>query len=200
MLVRRRGHSPPHALPTAAPDVAARARRVDDRILVGAATKGDLDAFEGLVRRYQAPVYRVALRMLGSDADAQDATQDTFVRAWQALGHFRGESSAGTWLYRIVTRRSLDVLAARRHAAVLDDRQPARAGDPAVAAELRQRLQAVTRELAALPPDQRAALVLREFEGLPYEQIAEILDTTIPAIKGRIHRARLCILQHTADW
>jgi RNA polymerase sigma-70 factor, ECF subfamily len=196
MLVCRRGHSPP----TAALDFAARARRIDDRILVGAATTGDLDAFERLVRRYQAPVYRVALRMLGSDADAQDATQDTFVRAWQALGHFRGESSVGTWLYRIVTRRSLDVLAARRHAAVLDDRQPARAGDPAVAAELRQRLQAVTRELAALPPDQRAALVLREFEGLPYEQIAEILDTTVPAIKGRIHRARLSVLQHTGDW
>lgn len=173
---------------------------VDDGILVRAATTGDLDAFETLVRRYQAPVYRVALRMLGSDADAQDATQDTFVRAWQSLGRFRGESSVGTWLYRIVTRRSLDVLAARRHAAVLDDRQPARAGDPAAAAEQRHRLQAVTRELAALPPDQRAALVLREFEGLPYEQIAEILDTTIPAIKGRIHRARVSVLKHTRDW
>src|SRR5215212_2279800 len=104
---------------------------VDDRILVRGARAGDLDAFETLVRRHQASVYRVALRMLASDADAQDVTQDTFVRAWQALRRFREQSAVGTWLYRIVTRRSLDVLAARRHATVLDDRQPAHDGDPA---------------------------------------------------------------------
>ena len=173
---------------------------VDDRILVQAAKAGDLDAFETLVRRYQGAVYRVALGLLGSDADAQDVTQDTFVRAWQALGRFRGDSAVGTWLYRIVTRRCLDLLAARRPTAALEERHAAAAGDPAVAAEQRERLHAVTRELAALPADQRAALVLREFEGLSYEQIADVLDTMVPAIKGRIHRARLTILKQTAAW
>lgn len=173
---------------------------VDDRVLVEAARAGDLDAFETLVRRYQAPVYRIALRMLASEADAQDVTQDTFVRAWQALERFRGDSAVGTWLYRIVTRRCLDLLSARRPAAALDERHPAVGGDPATTVEQRQRLRAVTREIAALPPDQRAALVLREFEGLPYEQIAEVLDTTVPAIKGRIHRARLTILKQAAPW
>jgi RNA polymerase sigma-70 factor, ECF subfamily len=173
---------------------------VDDHILLGAARAGDLDAFEVLVRRYQAPVYRVALRMLASDADAQDVTQETLMRAWQALGRFRGDSAVGTWLYRIVMRRSLDLLAARRRTATLDERQPAPRGDPAVATEQRHRFAAVARELAALPPDQRAALVLREFEGLPYEEIAQVLDATLPAVKGRIHRARLTILKHTAEW
>lgn len=173
---------------------------VDDHILLQAARDGDLDAFETLVRRYQTPVYRVALRMLASEADAQDVTQDTFVRAWQALGRFRGDSAVGTWLYRIVMRRSLDVLSARRPTGKLDERQPAHRGDPAVATEQRHRFAAVTRELAALPADQRAALVLREFEGLTYDRIAEVLDTTLPAVKGRIHRARLTILKQTAEW
>jgi RNA polymerase sigma-70 factor (ECF subfamily) len=173
---------------------------VDDRILVGAAQAGDLDAFAELVRRYEGPVFRVALRMLASHADAQDVSQDTFVRAWQALGRFRSDSAVGTWLYRIVTRRCLDVLAARRPTAVLDDRHPADGDDPAASAEQRERLRAVARELAALPADQRAALVLREFEGLPYEQIAKVLDTTVPAIKGRIHRARLTVLKRTTTW
>ncbi len=83
--------------------------QVDDRILVQAAQDGDLDAFEALVRRHQPGVYRVAWRMLGSDADAQDATQQTFVRAWRALPRFRHDSVLTTWLYRIVTRRCLDL-------------------------------------------------------------------------------------------
>lgn len=69
---------------------------VDDRILVQAAQDGDVDAFAALVRRYQAAVYRVALRMLGSEADAQDAAQESFVRAWRGLGRFRSESAVRT--------------------------------------------------------------------------------------------------------
>jgi RNA polymerase sigma-70 factor (ECF subfamily) len=84
---------------------------VDDRILVQAAQDGDLDAFEALVCRHQPAVYRVALRMLVSEADAQDATQETFVRAWRALPSFRHDSALTTWLYRIVTRRCLDLIA-----------------------------------------------------------------------------------------
>lgn len=87
--------------------------QANDRILVQAAQDGDLDAFEALVRRHQAAVYRVAFRMLRSEVDAQDATQDTFVRAWRGLERFRRESAVSTWLYSIVTRRCLGVIAAR---------------------------------------------------------------------------------------
>ena len=173
---------------------------VDDRVLVEAAQAGDLDAFETLVRRYQAPVYRIALRLLHSSADADDATQDSFLRAWRSLARFRGDSAVQTWLYRIVTRRCFDLLAARRPSEILDESHIDAGSDPAATVEQRERLHAVTRHIGALPPDQRAALVLREFEGLSYQQVAEVLDTTVPAIKGRIHRARLTILKATATW
>ncbi len=174
--------------------------QVDDRILVQAAQDGDLDAFEALVRRYQPAVYRVALRMLGSEADAQDATQETFLRAWRALPRFRHDSALTTWLYRIVTRRCLHLIAARRPTDALNDTHPDPRLDPVHTAEQRERLQAVTRAIAQLPGDQRAALILREFEGLSYDQVADALNTSVPAIKGRIHRARLAVLQHTTGW
>jgi len=173
---------------------------VDDRILVGAAQSGDLDAFEMLVRRYHAPVYRIALRLLGSSADADDVTQDTFLRAWRSLARFRGDSSFATWLYRIATRRCFDLFAAHRPTQTLDEEQHGPSVDPASTIEQRERLRAITQQIQALPPDQRAALVLREFEGLRYEDIADVLETTVPAIKGRIHRARLALLKETTAW
>lgn len=173
---------------------------VDDRILLSAARDGDLDAFEALVRRHQPAVYRVALRMLGADADAQDATQETFVRAWRGLRRFRGDSAVSTWLYRIVTRRCLDLIAARRPTRELEQAELYANDDPAQTAEQRARLRGVTRAIAGLPGEQRAALVLREFEGLSYEEIAEALHTTVAAVKGRIHRARVAVLTQTTEW
>jgi len=173
---------------------------VDDRILLQAAQDGDLDAFAVLVHRHQAAVYRVALRMLGSDADAQDATQETFVRAWRGLGRFRGESAVSTWLYRIVTRRCLDLIARRRPTENLQDVELETVVNPADSTEQRERLRAVTRAIAALPDEQRAALVLREFEGLSYDEVAAALDTSVAAVKGRIHRARLGVLKQTTAW
>ena len=173
--------------------------QVNDRILLQAAQDGDPDAFEALVRRHQAAVYRVAFRMLGSEVDAQDATQDTFVRAWRGLERFRRESAVSTWLYRIVTRRCLDVISARRPIEDLKIERDAGV-DPADTAEQRERLRAVTRAIAGLPGEQRAALVLREFEGLSYDQLADVLNTSVPAVKGRIHRARLAVLKQTTAW
>jgi RNA polymerase sigma-70 factor (ECF subfamily) len=173
---------------------------IDDGFLVEAARAGDVEAFAALVRRYEGPVYRVALRMLGSEADAQDAAQEAFVRAWRGLGRFRRESAVSTWLYRIVTRRCLDLLAARRDTQPLEAAPAELGGDPAEAAERRERLRAVTGAIGRLPAEQRAALVLREFEGLPYDAIAEVLDTTLPTVKGRIHRARLNVIKETARW
>lgn len=174
--------------------------QVDDRVLVQASQDGDLDAFEALVRRHHPAVYRVALRMLSSEADAQDATQETFVRAWRGLGRFRRESEASTWLFRIVTRRCLDIIAARRPSEPLEEIELASRVDVADVAEGREQLRAVTRAIAGLPGDQRAALVLREFEGLSYQEVADVLVTSVPAVKGRIHRARLAVIKQTATW
>ena len=174
--------------------------QVDERILLAAARDGDLEAFETLVRRHQDAVYRVALRMLSSEADAEDVVQETFIRAWRSLARFRGDSAFGTRLFRIATRRCLDLVAARRPSDELRDHRVEAPGGVHEDAEQRDRLDAVMRAIAALPPDQRAALVLREFEGLPYEQVAEVLDTTVAAVKGRIHRARLAVIRGTTPW
>ncbi len=145
-------------------------------------------------------MYRVALRLLGSDSDAQDATQETFVRAWRGLGRFRGESAVATWLYRIVTNRCLNVIAARRPAESLDLDLRSVSGDPAEITEQRERFAAVARRVASLVPEQRAAVVLRDFEGLSYEDVAEVLGVSVPAVKGRIHRGRLSVLREAAAW
>ncbi len=167
---------------------------------MNAARAGDLDAFAALVGRHQAAVYRVALRVLGSESDAEDAAQDAFVQAWRGLGRFRGESSVSTWLYRIVTNRCLNLLAARRPTEALDREAPAGAGDPAQIAEQHERFAAVARAVAGLPGEQRAALVLREFEGLSYDEITEVLGVSLPAVKSRIHRARIGVLTEASAW
>lgn len=167
---------------------------------MGAARSGDLDAFEALVRRHQTTVYRVAIRMLRSESDAQDAAQEAFVQAWRALARFRSDSSFATWLYRIVTNRCLNMIQQRRSEQPLPDRLIALAGDPASQAETSQRLEALVKAIHDLPGEQRAAIVLREFQGLPYEEIAEVLGISASAVKGRIHRGRLELINDMAAW
>ena len=175
--------------------------QIDDAFLVQAAQDGDLAAFEAIVRRHQRSVYRVAVRMLGSSADAQDVTQDTFVRAWRGIHSFRRDSALSTWLYRIVIRRCLDLLATRRSFEPLAEAELALVvPDVADSVAQRERLRAVMQAINRLPADQRAALVLREFEGLSHRELAEVLAISVPAVKARIHRARLAMLDERAGW
>lgn len=171
-----------------------------DRFLVAAAQAGDPHAFEALVRRHHGSLYRVALRLLGSEIEAEDAAHETLVQAWRALSTFRGESAFSTWLYRIVTNRCLNARAARHPMEPLPDVMIDRDSDPAEALAQSERLDALARGVLALPAEQRAALVLRELEGLSYEQIAEAVGVTVGAVKGRIHRARLGLLKASATW
>lgn len=171
----------------------------DEGVLVGAALAGDLDAFEALVRRHQAPVYRVALRMVGAAADAEDVAQETFVQAWRSLASFRAHSTFATWLYRIATNRSLDLLAKRRPSEGLEHLGGDADLDPAAVLARRERTASVLDAVLALPPEQRATLVLREFEGLPYAEIGEVLGISLAAVKGRIHRARRALIAATGE-
>jgi RNA polymerase sigma-70 factor (ECF subfamily) len=173
----------------------------DEQFLVRAAQRGDLDAFGDLVRTHELLVYRVALRMLGSEADAEDAAQEALVKAWRSIGRFRQGSTLSTWLYRIVTNHCLNVIAARRPTVEWDDRRAADASsDPAVAAQQREEMSQLKAAIIALPAEQRAALVLREFEGLSYDEVAEVLQISLAAVKGRIHRARLTIADELGEW
>ncbi|MBA3718493.1 MAG: sigma-70 family RNA polymerase sigma factor [Actinobacteria bacterium] len=172
----------------------------EDIQLVRAAQIGDFWAFEELVRRHGARVYRIALRLLGNRSEAEDAAQEAFVQAWQALPVFRGESSVSTWLYRIVTNRCLNLLQARRREEPLSERQEAPTPVPERVAETVDALGALKTAILRLTPEQRAPLVLREFEGRAYEEIAEILEISVPAVKGRLHRARLELLDSMRQW
>ena len=165
--------------------------------LVRAARGGDADAFEALVRRYEKPVYALTLRMCGNPADAQEAAQEAFLSAWQSLPFFRGEASFSTWLYRLASNASIDLLRRekRQRAVSLDDEElrldlPDTRLTPheeAERAELRETIQA---GLNALPDDYRAVLILRELHQLSYQEISDTLDVDVGTVKSRISRGR----------
>jgi RNA polymerase sigma-70 factor, ECF subfamily len=176
------------------------AAQLIDADLVSRAQAGRLDAFEELVRRHRTGTYRVALRMLADESDAEDATQDAFVQAWRNLGGFRADAAFSTWMYRIVTNRCLNMLRARRHTEPLPADREAPTSRPDRIAEGRWQLEDLKRAIGRLTPEQRAPLVLRELQGCSYEEIAQALDLSIPAVKSRLHRARLELLDALRQW
>jgi RNA polymerase sigma-70 factor (ECF subfamily) len=172
----------------------------DDAQLISSAQAGRLDAFEELVRRYRLPIYRIALRVLGDEADAEDATQDAFVHAWRSLAAFRSDAAFSTWMYRIVTNRCLNLLRARRRTEPLPASREAPASRPDRIVEARWQVEDLKVAIADLSPEQRAAFVLRELEGLSYQEIADALELSVPAVKSRLHRARLEVLAAMRGW
>lgn len=177
-----------------------------DDALVARARGGDSAAFEVLVRRYQYPVYRIAVRLLDDPNDAADAAQDAFVTAWRRLRSLRDDRTFAAWLYRIVTSRAMNIARARPRTTGLDAAlgTEAAVSDPqpgpeqhAVAGDLGA---ALLGALRTLKPAQRACWVLRELEGMSYEEIAVMLDTTPDAVRGRIHRARVRLVEVLDEW
>jgi RNA polymerase sigma-70 factor, ECF subfamily len=169
---------------------------VDEAALVAGVRAGDARAFETLVITYQHRVFGVALRMLGSRAEAEDVAQETFLRAHRAIRDFRGDARVGTWLYAIASRLCLNRLAsgARRHersddAALL--RLPAPVADAAAVLERQELSAALQQAIAALPDERRIVVVLRDLEGLAYEEIAQVLGLELGTVRSRLHRARL---------
>ncbi len=154
-----------------------------------AAAGGDRLSFERLYRRHVARIHSLARRMLGPD-DADEATQDAFVRAWTKLAGFRGESAFGTWLYRLALNvclaRRAEVSRARRRF-VADEELPELAG-PAVRPEMRVDF---ARALEQLPDGAREVLVLHDVEGYKHEEIAGMLGINAGTSKSQLHRARM---------
>jgi RNA polymerase sigma-70 factor (ECF subfamily) len=163
----------------------------DEARLVALARSGHAEAFAHLVLRHQVRVYRIALRMLGNPADAEDAAQEAFLAAWRGLDRFRFDSSFSTWLQRIVVNRCLNVLRARRSTPEQPaDHEPVAIGGPQEAVEVYEQMAALRRALQRLTPEQRAAFVLRYLEGCTLEEIARVLGISLSAVKSRLHRAR----------
>ncbi|MCE0764347.1 sigma-70 family RNA polymerase sigma factor [Pseudonocardia kujensis] len=176
--------------------------------MVVRAGEGDVRAFSVLAQRHQPALYRLALRLVGNAADAEDALQESLLDAWRRLDRFRGDSAFTTWAYRIVTNRCLDLLRRRRAtvsveqvAEVAPERLAApEAGAPEHAAEVDAGLAALRAALRTLPDDQRACFVLRELEGLGYAEIAEITGASETAVRGRLHRARRGLAEVMRSW
>lgn len=164
---------------------------------------GEPDAFGPLVEAYQKNVYNLALRMTGSAEDALDMSQEAFIKAYNSLASFRGDSKFSVWLYRIVSNVCLDFLRARsRGAAVSLTAEKPDGGDaeevqipdlsalPEEELERKTTREAVRRGILALPAEARQILLLREINGLSYGEIAAVLDLDEGTVKSRIFRAR----------
>lgn len=175
--------------------------------IIQSVLKGSVNDFEKLVTAYEKNVYNLALRMVGDPEDAADMTQETFIKAYRALGSFRGDSKFSSWLYRIASNVCLDFLRSRsRHPQVSlstvdeDDRAtfelPDMRQNPEEQLMKKLGMEAVRRGLEQLPEQQRQILVLRELGGLSYAELAQTLGLEEGTVKSRIFRARkrLCAL------
>lgn len=169
--------------------------------LLHAARSGDEDAFAVLVERYEKRVYHQALRLLGNPEDAADVTQEVFYKVWRGLPQFQGDSAFSTWLYRLTDNAAIDLLRREKKRKGETSLDELNAGPPPAdpsptpqqALEQAELQRSVAEGLARLSEDHRRVLVLRELNGLSYEQIAGIMDLPAGTVKSRIARARLAL-------
>ncbi|MEX0701423.1 MAG: sigma-70 family RNA polymerase sigma factor [Planctomycetales bacterium] len=173
---------------------------IDDQQLIQDCLSGETEAFGRLVVRYQDRLYNTLLGVLCSPEDARDVAQDAFVQAFHKLGTFRGRSAFYSWLFRIAMnaaisrkrkdRRAPSSIDAAREAAGFEPADGHPAASPSYALEVRERQTVVRAALAELSEEFRTVLILKEMEGLKYEEIAEIVGCPIGTVRSRIHRGR----------
>lgn len=170
---------------------------MDDRELVGRARRGDQEAFSQLIVQYQVPLYNMALRMVGGRDDAADITQEAFLRAWAKIRTLR-DAPFKSWLFQIAANLCYDHFRrGRRYGEMPDDDQQAHivplglvAPDPQERAEVNERHRFVRQAIAALGEDLRLAIILRDVNGMSYDEIADVLRVPLGTVKSRIARAR----------
>jgi RNA polymerase sigma-70 factor (ECF subfamily) len=184
-----------------------------DEQMVERALSGDAEAFGEIVRRWERRIYALAYGMLGREEDARDATQETFLAAFRNLRGFRGEAKVSSWLHRIAVNQCITRqrrAKVRGETALEDEAEadgasfslPAHAS-PARVAEARQTTDDVRRAVQSLPPELRQVIVMKEFEELTFQQIAEALDLPLSTVKSRLYTAlrqlRMRLSRHGAE-
>jgi RNA polymerase sigma-70 factor (ECF subfamily) len=173
----------------------------DDEALLARAGEGDVEAFAGLVRRYEHRVRAVLLRLLDDERDVEEATQDCFVQAWRNLDRFRGDAAVFTWLYRIAVNEALARRRRKRPPTTeIGENSAVDESTPYDAAEWGELEGFLAEQIRALPPEYRAPLVLRDVIGLSNQEVADVLELSLPAAKSRIHRARMQIRKELVRW
>ncbi len=184
-----------------------------DEELIRQFQQGNEQAFDELVRRYQGQVHSTCYRFLNDVQDSQDAAQDIFVKVYAAVRQFKPEAKFSTWLYRVIINHCLNVLRARKrrqwlstftsrekrgildHFSVADED-----GNPGTDLEKAERIRAVRRAIDSLNSEQKTAVILHRYQGLSYQEIADIMQTSIASVESRLHRAKLALGRMLADY
>ena len=181
-----------------------------DQQLVQRAQRGDLRAFDLLVLKYQGRIAALVSRYVSDAGEVEDVTQEAFIKAYRALGKFRGDSAFYTWLYRIAANAAKNHLVAKgrrpRADATIEDAEGfdeggmlSESASPEALAMGGELAEVVESALNALPDELRAALMLREFDGLSYDDIADVLGCPVGTVRSRIFRAREAIDQRVKE-
>jgi RNA polymerase sigma-70 factor (ECF subfamily) len=179
-----------------------------DEELVARSMGGDLDSFNQLVLRWERPIYALAYRVIGREEDARDVAQETFLRAFRALAGFKGQAKFSSWLYRITLNLCRDWIRRERRAPItqapegVDLIELASAAEPSESVEdlvaRRELGRAVAKAMAMLPEEQRTAIVLKEYHGLTFQEIADLLDCPLSTVKTRLYQG-LTVLRKQLD-
>ncbi len=178
--------------------------REGEQALIDRVLAGDVSAFEDLVVAYEKKIYNLALRMTRNPSDAEDITQEAFLKAYRSLKSFRKDSGFYVWIYRIASNLCIDFLRKEKQGSTLPLNLPEEDGEwtvelpdfsalPEEELERRELRESIRRGLDALPEKQRQILVMRELSGLSYARIGEILDLEEGTVKSRISRARAAL-------
>jgi len=180
-----------------------------DEELVALAQVGDLDCFNQLVTRWERPIYALAFRTLGREEEARDVVQEAFLRAFRGLKGFRGQAKCSSWLYRITLNLCRDWIRRERRAPVV---QLAEGVDPIEVADermaptesvedlvaRREMSEAVARAMAELPEDQRIAILLKEYHGLTFQEIADLVGCPLSTVKTRLYQGLTVVRRELA--
>lgn len=166
----------------------------DERKLVQRIQAGDRQAFEELLDAYETRVYRLALRFTGNIAEAEDLTQEIFLGVYRGLAKFRGDSTLGTWVYRVAMNHCLEYRRKRKLESIpLDEELTLISSDwredPAKAADKRELSERVEAAIQCLSPQHRDVIVLHELQGLTYQEVATMLDVPVGTVKSRLSNA-----------
>lgn len=177
-----------------------------DEELVRSASRGDTDAFNALVARWEVPIHALAYRVLGRDEDARDVCQEAFLRAYRGLSRFKGKAQFSSWLYRIALNLCNDRLRRERRVAFVQSPDDFESTDRAAVDPINETVEdliirretgrAVQQAMALLPPEQRTVIVLKQYHDLTFREIAELVGCPLSTVKTRLYQGLSVLRKH----